>query len=286
MSSHNITSVAVVGCGQMGSGIADVCLRAGLSVVVVERDTEALTVGISRIKLAHDRAAKKGSMTAAESDALIESITASTDFAAINACDLIIEAVSENPEIKSQTFAAIDAHAKADAILATNTSSIPIATIGSFTKRPERVIGLHFFNPVQVLSLIEVVASDQTDPAIVETCVAFGRETLGKKPIVCADRSGFVVNALLIPYLCSAIRMLEHHVASAADIDTGMVEGCAHPIGPLALCDLIGLDTVEAIANTLATELRDETLRPPALLSAKVKAGELGRKTGAGFFTY
>ena len=286
MTTTSIKSVAVVGCGLMGSGVADICSRAGLNVVVIERDKEALAVGLSRIKLAHDRAIKKGTMSEIESVTLLAGISGATEFAALHDCDLIIEAVSENLEIKSETFKQIDQYAKSSAILASNTSSIPIATIGSFTSRPESVVGLHFFNPVQVMSLVEVVASTSTSDDVVQTCISFARDVLNKKPIVCVDRSGFVVNALLIPYLCSAIRMLENKVATAADIDTGMVEGCAHPIGPLALCDLIGLDTVAAIANTLADELQDEYLRPPALLNTMITAGDLGRKTGQGFFSY
>jgi 3-hydroxybutyryl-CoA dehydrogenase len=279
--------IGVVGCGLMGSGIAEITSRAGANVVVVEDNVEAMERGIARIERSLTRAVSSGKMPEDEAQKIRSNLSYSIDFADLVDRELVIEAVAENEEIKLDVFRKIDA-AVTDplAILATNTSSIPIIKLAMATKRPEQVIGMHFFNPVPVLKLVELISSLLTSPATTQRVREYATDSLGKRVITSPDRAGFVVNALLIPYLLSAIRMLESGFASAEDIDTGMVVGCAHPMGPLALTDLIGLDTTLAVAESLYEEFKESHLAPPPLLSRMTQAGLMGRKSGQGFFAY
>jgi 3-hydroxybutyryl-CoA dehydrogenase len=279
--------VGVVGCGLMGSGIAEVTARAGANVIVVESDLEAMGRGLERIERSLNRAVNSGKMPADEAARIRENLSFSIDFEDLADRQLVIEAVAENEDIKLDVFRKIDAAVKdPGAILATNTSSIPIIKLAMSTKRPEQVIGMHFFNPVPVLKLVELISSLLTSPDTTQQVRAYATDSLGKRVITSPDRAGFVVNALLIPYLLSAIRMLESGFASAEDIDTGMVVGCAHPMGPLALADLIGLDTTLAVAESLYEEFKESHLAPPPLLSRMTQAGLMGRKSGQGFFAY
>jgi 3-hydroxybutyryl-CoA dehydrogenase len=279
--------IGVVGCGLMGSGIAEVTARAGAFVMVIEADEDALKRGQERIEKSLSRAVGSNKMSEEDAALVRDHLTYSTDFADLAERELVIEAVAENEEIKLDVFRKIDA-AVVDpgAILATNTSSIPIIKLAMATKRPEQVIGMHFFNPVPVLRLVELISSLLTSPETTARTTQYATDSLNKKVITSPDRAGFVVNALLIPYLLSAIRMLESGFASAEDIDTGMVVGCAHPMGPLALADLIGLDTTLAVADSLYEEFKEPHLAPPPLLSRMTQAGLMGRKSGQGFFSY
>ena len=277
--------VGVVGCGLMGSGIAEVCARAGLDVVVVESDAQTAAAGRARLGVSLERAAAKGKIDSV--DAVLTRIQLGTDPDALADRQIVIEAIAENEQLKTQMFALMDKIVTApDAILASNTSSIPIMKLGVATSRPSQVIGIHFFNPVPVLSLVELVPSLLTSPDTTERARDFVQRLLGKHPITCQDRAGFVVNALLIPFILSAIRMLESGFASAEDIDSGLVRGAAHPQGPLALADLIGLDTTQAVAESLYEEFKEPLYASPPLLNRMVDAGLLGRKTGRGFYTY
>jgi 3-hydroxybutyryl-CoA dehydrogenase len=279
--------VGVVGCGLMGSGIAEITARAGANVMIVEQDAEAMARGRERIEKSLSRAVLAGKVPEDEADRALAHMFFSVDYADLWDRELVIEAVAENEEIKLDVFRRIDAEVKdPDALLATNTSSIPIIKLAMVTKRPEHVIGMHFFNPVPVLKLVELISSLLTSPETSARVRAYATDTLNKRVITSPDRAGFVVNALLIPYLLSAVRMLESGFASAEDIDTGMVVGCAHPMGPLALTDLIGLDTTLAVAQSLYEEFKEPHLAPPPLLSRMTQAGLLGRKTGQGFFSY
>ena len=279
--------VGVVGAGLMGSGIAEVCARAGLDVVVREISEDAVAAGRTRITRSLDRGAAKGKLTQEERDAALSRLTVTADMGALGDRDLVIEAATENPDVKAALFADIDAAVKRpDAILATNTSSIPIVEVARATSRPEQVIGLHFFNPATVQKLVEVIPSVLTSEAVTEGARAFVTGVLGKTAISAPDRSGFVVNALLVPYLLSAIRMLEAGHASAEDIDQGMVLGCAHPMGPLRLSDLIGLDTLKAVADSMYEEYKEPLYAAPPLLRRMTDAGLLGRKSGRGFYDY
>lgn len=277
--------VGVVGCGQMGAGIAEVIARAGQDVVVVESNAVAASAGRARLERSLARASARGLVSDATS--VLERITVATDLDALHDKLFVIEAIAEDESAKTELFARLDASvASRHAILASNTSSIPIMKLGVATSRPARVVGVHFFNPVPVLDLVELVPSLLTDPAVLREVRTYVVEVLGKRPIDCRDRAGFVVNALLIPYLLSAIRMLESGFATAEDIDAGMVAGCAHPQGPLALADLIGLDTVAAVAHSLYEEFKEPSHVVPPLLARMVEAGLLGRKSGRGFFHY
>ncbi|HEY5103823.1 MAG TPA: 3-hydroxybutyryl-CoA dehydrogenase [Acidimicrobiales bacterium] len=279
--------IGVVGCGLMGSGIAEITARAGANVVVIEDNVEAMERGIERIEHSLSRAVSSGKMPEDEAARTRSNLSFSTDFADLVDCQLVIEAVAENEEIKLDVFRKIDAAVSdPEAILATNTSSIPIIKLAMATKRPEHVIGMHFFNPVPVLKLVELISSLLTSPETTQRVRDYATDSLNKRVITSPDRAGFVVNALLIPYLLSAIRMLESGFASAEDIDTGMVVGCAHPMGPLALTDLIGLDTTLAVAESLYEEFKESHLAPPPLLSRMTQAGLMGRKSGQGFFSY
>jgi len=279
--------IGVVGCGLMGSGIAEVTARAGANVLVVEADAASMERGLERIERSLTRAVASGKLPEDEATAVRSNLSFSTDISELADRELVIEAVAENEEVKLDVFRRIDAAVEDPrAILATNTSSIPIIKLAMATKRPEQVIGMHFFNPVPVLKLVELISSLLTSAETSAKTRHYATESLGKRVITSPDRAGFVVNALLIPYLLSAIRMLESGFASPEDIDTGMVVGCAHPMGPLALTDLIGLDTTLAVAESLYEEFKEPHLAPPPLLSRMTQAGLLGRKSGQGFFAY
>ena len=279
--------VGIVGCGLMGSGIAEVAARAGATVIVIERDAEALEKGRERIEKSLSRAVNAGKVPEGEADLARANLMFDQDFRMLSECEIVVEAVAEDETTKVEVFRRLDdVLLREDAILATNTSSIPIIKLAMATKRPEQVIGLHFFNPVPVLKLVEVISSLLTSAETTARARAYATDTLNKKVITSPDRAGFVVNALLIPYLLSAIRMLESGFASAEDIDTGMIVGCAHPLGPLALTDLIGLDTTLAVAESLYEEFKEPHLAPPPLLSRMTQAGLLGRKSGQGFYGY
>lgn len=282
-----IERAGVVGSGLMGSGIAEVLVRAGLDVVVRDISEEAVAAGRARIEKSLARGVERGKLTAEERDAALERLTFTVDLADFADRQLVIEAASENEEIKKSIFAELDeVVADEKAILASNTSSMPIIRFAQSTKCPERVLGIHFFNPAPVQPLVELVVSELTDPALVDEVDAFATEVLGKVTIRAKDRPGFVVNALLIPFLFSAIRMLESGHATKEDIDKGMVNGCAHPMGPIALADRVGLDTCYFVGESIYRETGDPASKPPVLLSRMVDAGLLGVKSGRGFYDY
>jgi 3-hydroxybutyryl-CoA dehydrogenase len=282
-----IQRVGVIGCGLMGSGIAEVCARAGLAVVVREPDEKLVEAGRARIERSMQRAQKSGKLTAQEGESAFRLIAFTTDLAEFAGCDLVVEAIVENESAKIELFKKIDAIvSREDALLTSNTSSIPIMKLAVQTGRAAQVCGLHFFNPVPVLHLVELVPSLMTSEETVSRLASFASEVLGKQVIRARDRAGFIVNALLVPYLLSAIRMAESGFATHEDIDAGMVKGCNHPMGPLALADLIGLDTTMAIAQCLYDEFKEPLYAPPPLLSRMVEAGLLGRKSGKGFYDY
>ena len=279
--------IGVVGCGLMGSGIAEIVARSGADVVVIERDREAIAAGQARIEKSLTRAVSAGKMPEEEANRARGNLLFSEDFSRLADREFVVEAVAEDEQVKIDVFKRLDEVVlDPTAILATNTSSIPIIKLAMVTKRPQQVIGMHFFNPVPVLRLVEIISSLLTSPETTSRVRDFASGPLDKRVITSPDRAGFVVNALLIPYLLSSIRMLETGFASAEDIDTGMVLGCAHPLGPLALTDLIGLDTTLAVAESLYEEFKESHLAPPPLLSRMVQAGLLGRKTGQGFYSY
>ena len=286
-STSELSRVGVVGCGLMGSGIAEVCARAGLDVVVREVDATAAEAGQRRLMTSLDRGLRSGKLSEEERDSAIARLTFTTDLADLADRQLVVEAVVEDEALKTEVFTLLDkVVVDDDAILASNTSSIPVMKLGIATGRPEQVVGIHFFNPVPVLRLVELVTSLMTAPETAPRAEAFATDVLHKKVIRSQDRAGFVVNALLIPYLLSAIRMMESGFATAEDIDTGMVEGCNHPMGPLHLTDLIGLDTTMAVADSLYAEFKEPLYASPPLLSRMVEAGLLGRKAGRGFYDY
>ena len=279
--------IGVVGCGLMGSGIAEVCARSGADVIVVDVDDERVAAGQTRIQSSLDRAVRAGKLAAAGADEVMGRLRFECSVDGLGDRTMVFEAVIESEPEKIDVFRRRDAVVEdPDAVLASNTSSIPIMKLAMATRRPHAVVGVHFFNPVPVLRLVELIPSLLTGASTVERAEGFVADRLGKRVIRCQDRAGFVVNALLIPYLLSAIRMLESGFATAEDIDTGMVEGCAHPMGPLALADLIGLDTTAAVAESLYAEFKEPLFAPPPLLSRMVEAGLLGRKTGRGFYDH
>lgn len=282
-----VERVGVVGCGLMGSGIAEVSARAGCVVTVAEVDPVAAERGRARIEASVRRAVASKKLSEETATAALGRVEVTTDLASLGDCQLVVEAVVEAEPEKVRIFELLDKIVGApDAVLASNTSSIPIMKLAMATERPEQVVGLHFFNPVPILPLVEIVASLLTSDATVQRAEHFAVDSLGKRAVRSKDRAGFIVNALLVPYLLSAIRMMESGFATAEDIDTGMVKGCAHPMGPLALTDLIGLDTTMAVANSLYEEFKEPLYAPPPLLARMVDAGLLGKKTGRGFYTY
>jgi 3-hydroxybutyryl-CoA dehydrogenase len=279
-------AVGVVGGGIMGAGIAEVAARAGYDVLVREVSDDAVSTTRDRLDSSLARAVRHGRLAEADREAALGRLSFTTDLADLADRDLVIEAIVENEAAKTDVFAALGTIVSPQCLLASNTSSIPIMKLASVTAGPERVIGLHFFNPVPVLPLVEVVPSLLTSEETVVRAEEFAGGGLGKHTVRCKDRAGFVVNALLIPYLLAAIRMVESGFASPKDIDTGMVAGCAHPMGPLALADLIGLDTTHAVACSMYAEFKEPLYAPPPLLLRMVEAGLLGRKSGRGFFEY
>lgn len=277
--------VGVVGFGLMGAGIAEVSARAGLDVVVVDEDHMAVDRGRARLKASLRRAESKGKIGSAAE--VLARVRTATDVGALADRELVVEAIVENEAAKVDLFRTLDrVVVDPDAILASNTSSIPIMKLGVVTERPSNVLGIHFFNPVPVLRLVELVPSLLTAPETTQRSRRFVEDQLGKEAIDCQDRAGFVVNALLIPFILSAIRMYESGFASAEDIDQALVLGAAHPQGPLALTDLIGLDTTKAVAESLYEEFKEPLYAAPPLLQRMVDAGLLGRKSGRGFYTY
>ncbi len=279
-------TVGVVGCGLMGSGIAEIFARAGATVLVHEVDEEAAERGRARVERSLRRAASAGKLAEDDAAVALGRLSFGSDLEALAPVDLVVEAANEDEQIKTDLFSRLDKIVQnRDAVLASNTSSVPIMKLGTVTSRPAQVVGMHFFNPVPVLPLVEVVPSLLTAPET-ERRVAQVAEDLGKTVIRSQDRAGFIVNALLVPYLLSAVRMVESGYSSAADVDAGMVNGCAHPMGPLHLADLIGTDTVAAIATSMYSEFKEPLYAPPPLLLRMVDAGLLGRKSGRGFFDY
>ena len=271
----------------MGSGIAEVCARAGLDVMVREINAGAAEAGQKRLTTSLDRGVRSGKLTEEARDAALARLNFTTDLGDFADRQLVVEAVIEDEGLKTEVFSTLDKVViDPTAILASNTSSIPVMKLGIATQRPEHVVGIHFFNPVPVLRLAELVTSLLTSPETVDRAAAFATDQLGKRVIHSKDRAGFVVNALLVPYILSAIRMMESGFATAQDIDTGMVEGCNHPMGPLHLADLIGLDTMVAVADSLYAEFKEPLYAAPPLLSRMVEAGLLGRKAGRGFYDY
>lgn len=282
-----IERVGVVGCGLMGSGIAEVCARAGFDVMVHEVDAAAAERGRDRLVKSLDRAVSANKLSEQARHDAVSRLAFTTDLGDLGDRDLVVEAVIENEDAKTEVFRALDkVVTKPTAILASNTSSIPIMKLAMVTSRPANVVGMHFFNPVPVMNLVEVVTSLLTSDEARATVADFAQGQLNKRVIHSQDRAGFIVNALLIPYLLSAVRMLESGFATASDIDAGMVEGCNHPMGPLALADLIGLDTTKAVAESLYDEFREQLYAPPPLLARMCEAGLLGRKAGRGFYEY
>jgi 3-hydroxybutyryl-CoA dehydrogenase len=280
-----VTDIGVVGAGFMGSGIAESAARAGLRVRVYEPSEAPLESSRVRIAESVDRAVRGGKMDAEQGEELQERITFSSELHSLHGAELVIEAIREDEEIKRQTFRMLDDALDDSVILASNTSSIPIAGLAAATHRPERVLGLHFFSPVPVMKLVEIVVALDTAPDTIDRAEAFVQQ-IGKRPIRTKDRSGFIVNMLLVPYLMAAVRMYEDGFASREDIDEGMRLGCGHPMGPLSLCDFIGLDVLYAVCDSLYEEFKRAEYAPPPLMKRMVVLGHLGRKTGRGFYEY
>jgi 3-hydroxybutyryl-CoA dehydrogenase len=280
-----IKKLGIVGFGQMGSGIAQVAAAAGYPVVATDEKEEFLKKGLSRIEGLLNKAIEKGKAMEEDKKKTLGNITTTTDYGAFADCDLVIEAIVENLDPKIQIFETIDRVCKPTAIFASNTSSLSITDMAVMTKRRSQFVGMHFFNPVPVMKLVEVVRTIMTDDQTFDTAVAFA-ESVGKTVVRAKDTCGFVVNLLLIPYLIDAIRWYENGLATKEDIDNGMKLGCAHPMGPLELTDFIGLDTVLYIGEIMFEEFREPRYAPPPLLKRMVKAGYLGRKSGRGFYEY
>jgi 3-hydroxybutyryl-CoA dehydrogenase len=282
---RDFTTVGVVGLGTMGAGIAEVFARNGLTVVGVERDDESVERGRGHIQHSTDRAVKRGKLSVEDQQALFDRVTFATSLEALADCDLVIEAVVERLELKREVFSALDKIVRDDAILATNTSSLSVTEISVATQRPRRVVGMHFFNPAPVQEFVEVVKTVVTEPDVVEDVLALARR-LDKVPVVAADRAGFIANALLFGYLNHAVSMFESRYATREDLDAAMRLGCGYPMGPLALLDLIGLDTAYEILDTMYKQGRNRLHAPAPILKQMVTAGLLGRKTGRGFYRY
>ncbi len=285
MEARDVRTVGVVGCGLMGSGIVEVIARIGIDAVYLEPTDGLVEAGRERIETSTGRALERGKLTAEDRDAILGRVSGSTEIASFADVDLVIEAATEDPAIKLETFRTLDEVTRDEVVLGSNTSSIPIATLGAVTARPDRVIGMHFFNPPPVMGLVELTPSLSTSDETVAFVRGFG-ERLGKTVVVAKDHAGFIVNRLVIPYLCAAIRLLDEGFASREDIDTAMTLGMNHPMGPLRLADFIGLDTVLQIAEVLHAEFRDPLYAPPPRLQRMVDAGHLGKKSGRGFYDY
>ena len=281
-----IETLGVVGAGAMGAGIVEVAAKAGVTVVARDISPEAVEAGQRRVEGSMAKAVERGKLDEAARDAAIANITWTTALADLAQCDLVIEAAPEILELKKEIFSELDGILGPDAIIATNTSSYPIIEVAMSTGRPEQVVGMHFFNPATIMKLVEVISTQRTSDATKAAADAFASDVLGKRVVHCKDRAGFVVNMLLVPYLCQAMRMYEAGHASAADIDEAMQLGAGHPMGPLTLSDMIGLDVMLWTAESLYDEYNEAFYAPPPLLRRMVTAGHLGRKTGQGFYTY
>jgi 3-hydroxybutyryl-CoA dehydrogenase len=281
----SVQRISVVGAGFMGSGIAESAATAGIAVTLYEPEEAPLTRSRDRLSQSVERAVSRGKQTAAEAEALTARIAFSSELDALDGSDAVVEAVVEDARVKGKLFAELDRRLPDAMFLASNTSSIPIAELAAWTQRPERVLGLHFFSPVPVMKLVEVVVGLQTDEQVVVTAESFA-SGIGKRTIRTKDRSGFIVNMLLVPYLMAAVRMYEEGFASREDIDEGMRLGCGHPMGPLTLCDFIGLDVLYAVCDSLYEEFKQPEYAPPPLLKRMVVSGHHGRKVGRGFYEY
>ena len=280
-----ITTVGVLGCGLMGGGIAQVSAAAGFRTIVLEVSDEALAMGFARIEKFLEGGVAKGKMTAADQAAILGRLTGTTVYAGLAECDLVIEAIVENVEAKRKAYAQVEAVVGDQCVMATNTSSLCVTELAAATRRPDRFGGLHFFNPVPLMKLVEVIRALSTSQGTFDLLFGFAA-ALGKEPVTAPDRGGFIVNRLLVPYLLDAIRCLEGGVGSAEDIDKSMALGCGHPMGPFTLLDFVGLDTTYFIANIMFDEFREARFAPPPLLKRMVLAGYLGKKSGRGFYTY
>ena len=285
MNAEDVRKVGVVGCGIMGSGIVEVCAKAGMDVLFVEVDEERAERGRQSIERSLAKAVERGKLDEPARDEALGRINSSTNLDDLADSDLIVEAVTEDLESKLDVFRRLDELTRPEVLLATNTSSMPIVDLAAVTKRPDKVLGMHFFNPPPVMKLLELVRCLTTSDESVALARAVA-ERLGKTPILAKDRAGFIVNMLLVPYLNSAIRMLDEGFATKEDIDTGVTLGLGHPMGPLTLADLIGLDTMLHVSNVLYDEFKDPIYSPPTLLKRMVSAGFLGRKSGKGFYEY
>lgn len=279
-------TIGVVGGGTMGAGIAEVSARAGCHVVVSEVSPASVQLARDRLEVSLARAVRSGRLADRSADEVLGRVSVEVGLDCMADCEFVIEAAPEDESLKLELFRRLDDVLPTGALLASNTSSIPLVKMAAVTRRPESVVGIHFFNPVPVLPLVEIVESLLTSAETLSRATGFVEGRLGKQTIRSKDRAGFIVNALLIPYLLSAIRMMESGFASAEDIDQGMVKGCAHPMGPLALTDLIGLDTTAAVAESMYAEFKEPLFAPPPLLMRMCEAGLLGRKSGRGFFPY
>jgi len=280
-----IKKVGVLGCGLMGAGIAEVSARAGYQTIVREVSESLLEKGLGRIQGSLGRAVDKGKLEESERDATLDRLSGTVDLEELEGCDLVVEAIVENLEEKKKIFGALNRIVGDQAVFGSNTSSLTITQLAMATSRPDKVVGLHFFNPVPVMKLVEVVRTLLTSEATFDTATGFV-ESLGKEPVACKDNSGFIVNRLLVPYLLDAIRAYEEGVGSLEDIDKGMKLGCGYPMGPFTLLDFVGLDTTYYIANIMFEEYREKRFAPPPLLKQMVQAGRLGRKSGRGFYDY
>ena len=280
-----IGRIGVVGCGLMGSGIAQVSAQAGFPTVVREVSPNALEKGLASIRRFLQGGVEKGKMTAAEMEKTLGSLKGTIELRDLADCDLVIEAAPENLALKREILGALDGLCGPATIFATNTSSLSVTEMSTFVKRPAQVIGLHFFNPVPLMKLVEVVHTVRTDPAAIEQAVAWCR-AIGKTPVRCGDSTGFVVNRLLVPYMLDAIRVVEQGLASRDDIDAAMKLGCGYPMGPLLLSDYVGLDTTYAISEIMFDEFKEPRFAAPTLLRRMVTAGMLGRKSGRGFYDW
>jgi 3-hydroxybutyryl-CoA dehydrogenase len=280
-----ISKVGVVGCGLMGHGISQICAQAGWDVVVREADQAPLDAGMAKVEKQLGRSVEKGKLEHSEADAVRGRITPTLDYSDLADCDLVIEAITEDLDRKLEMWRQVEALVKDDAFLATNTSSLSVAMQADATKRPDRMIGLHFFNPPQVMPLLEVVRAEKSSDEAVELGFELG-EKLGKTTVAAKDNRGFIVNRLLVPYMLDAIRAHEQGVGSIKDIDTGMMAGASHPMGPLTLADFVGLDTLAAIADVMVDAYGEERFSAPETLRKMVEAGDYGRKSGRGFYDY
>ncbi len=281
----SIRRVGVLGCGLMGSGIAQVSAQAGYDVVVVEVEQKFLDKGLAGIEKSLGKFVEKGKLSAADKDASLKRLKGSVSLKDLADCDIVVEAITENPKIKKESYAAIDSIVKKEAIFASNTSSLTITELSMATARPKQFVGLHFFNPVPLMKLVEVVRTILTSDEAFHTAFEFSK-SLGKDPVACRDNSGFIVNRLLVPYLLDAIRAYEEGVGSIEDIDKAMQLGCGYPMGPFTLLDFVGLDTTHYITDVMFNEYREKRFASPALLRKMVLAGRFGRKNGVGFYDY